>query len=828
MASPLVDCIFFFSRSASENALPSARAADSLSAGKERLSRLSLLRFDGSVDSDGVDMDWKDIVSGLTFGDGPQRLRLTVAGRVQGVGFRPSVYRFARTSGVAGFVRNTQRGVIIEVEGSARAIHSFGRMLVEEPPPLARIDSLKAVRVEPSGDEDFIIESSEEPGAAETLFPVDTAVCRDCLQEMRDPGDRRFRYPFINCTNCGPRFTIIKDLPYDRPLTTMREFEMGSFCRSQYTDPGDRRFHAEPISCPDCGPHVTLIDRDGHEVPGDPIREAQRFIREGAILAVKGLGGYHLACLATDDAVVRKLRTRKKRPAKPFALMFKSIEEIGAYCRLDSTERRLLLSPESPIVLLRSSGKKLPEIIAPKNGYLGAFLPYTPLHHLLMEVFGVLIMTSANFTDEPLISNEVELEGVLPTIADAAIVHNRRIAHKCDDSIFFVPADSIVPIRRARGFVPEPIRLFHSTDASILALGGQEKGTFALTRGGGAFISPHLGDLGDIRSQRNYRGELEDFKRLLKVEPVICAHDMHPDYFTTRLAREIDCETTYTVQHHHAHAVSVMAEYGLDEPVIAVTFDGTGYGSDGRLWGGEFLLARYGTFERLAHLKYLPLPGGEAAIREPWRMGLMHLENLFGDRVLEEDLPEPCNFTGLPHRQVLELAKHGINSPLSSSMGRLFDAVSFMLGCGGRVSYEAEAAVALEALALETGESETMYRFDFIDKAVTEIDPAPVIEGILGDLRAGTPARVIASAFHSSISDMVFDLSVKLARKYRCKSVVVSGGVFQNRLLVERLFARVQSVPVQFYQHVLVPPNDGGVSLGQAQIAATRFKEEID
>ena len=784
------------------------------------------LSFTDSAVFEGVVMNWRDIVSGIELLDGPQRLRLTATGRVQGVGFRPSVYRFAKAAGVAGFVRNTKRGVVIEVEGSGGAIDRFGTLLVGEAPPLARIDNLEAVLIEPTGAEDFVIESSEKPGVTETHFPVDTAVCRDCLGEMRDPKDRRYRYPFINCTNCGPRFTIIENLPYDRPLTTMSEFTMDSFCSAQYTDPCDRRFHAEPISCPDCGPRISLIDEHGDEVAGDPIERAQHLIREGAILAVKGLGGYHLTCLASDTAVVSRLRARKKRPVKPFALMFKSMSEVGLYCRVSDTERKLLISPESPIVLLERSAAMLPEIVAPRNGYLGVFLPYTPLHHLLMEPFDVLIMTSANFTDEPLISNEEELGGLLGTIADAAIIHNRRITHKCDDSIFFVPAGTIVPIRRARGFVPEPIRLPHPAKTPVLALGGQEKGTFTLARGADAFVSAHLGDLGDIRSQRNYESELEDFESLLKVTPAICVHDMHPDYFTTRLARRIDCERTYAVQHHHAHAVSVMVEHGLEEPVIAVSFDGTGFGSDGKLWGGEFLLARYDTFERLAHLKYLPLPGGEAAIREPWRMALMHLWNLFGDGVLGLDLPEPCGFVESKHRQVLELAVRGVNSPLSSSIGRLFDAVSFMLGCAETVSYEAEAAVALEALALGGSDGDTRYRFERTGEAVVEIDPAPAIEGILEDLRNGVPPPDIASAFHASVSDMVLDLAHGFAKKHRCGSIVVSGGVFQNRLLVERLFAGARSVPL--YQHVLVPPNDGGISLGQAQIAAALFERGID
>ncbi|HUV35571.1 MAG TPA: carbamoyltransferase HypF, partial [Patescibacteria group bacterium] len=722
-----------------------------------------------------------------------------------------------------GFVMNTRRGVVIEVEGAPAAIDGFGRRLLGEAPPLARIDSIAAVVVSPTGGESFEIAASDEPGSPETLFPVDTAVCDDCLCEMRDPGDRRFRYPFINCTNCGPRFTIIEGLPYDRPLTTMSGFVMDRFCNSQYTDPHDRRFHAEPVSCPACGPRLRLIDPAGAEMQGDPVRVAQRLLAEGRIVAIKGLGGYHLACLANDRNAVLRLRERKRRPAKPFALMFRDLGAVKEHCLVDDVERRLLSSPEAPIVLLRRAGSGLPDELAPRNGYIGAMLPYTPLHHLIMEAFDVLVMTSANFTDEPLISNEEELSGILATVADAALVHDRRIAHKCDDSILFAPAGTVIPVRRARGFVPEPIPLVHASHGAILAVGGQEKGTFAVSKGGAAVLSPHLGDLGDIRSQRNFRSELEDFLAILSVVPEAVAHDLHPDYFTSRLAAELDVGVRIAVQHHHAHAVSVMVEHGLAEPVVAVCFDGTGFGADGNLWGGEFLLARYADFERIAHVKYLPLPGGEAAIREPWRMGLVHLWNAFGAGVLDLDLPAPCSLTGLPAGEVLGLARRGINAPLSSGIGRLFDAVAFILGCGERVTYEAEAAVALEALALGGDAGNRLYRFDTKDDTMCIIDPAPVVRDIVKELRAGVAPQDIAAAFHASVAVLIVELSAGLTRRYGAGAVVCSGGVFQNRLLCEEIVRRSGSLPVPLYQHEIAPPNDGGISLGQLQVAAARI-----
>jgi hydrogenase maturation protein HypF len=770
---------------------------------------------------------WKELISATDIGASRARLRLVVNGRVQGVGFRPSIYRFATENNLAGYVQNTRLGVVIEIEGQAEAIHEFGESLLSRSPPLARIDSVDVSVVPEQQDAEFVIAPSAEAGTPETVFPVDTAQCDDCRREMLDPADRRNRYPFINCTNCGPRFTIITGLPYDRPMTTMKAFEMCEFCLSQYTDPTDRRFHAEPISCPDCGPHLTLIDEDFNELRGDPIDTACKLLAEGKVLAVKGLGGYHLACLADDSVVVDKLRTRKGRPAKPFALMFRSMEVIEEHCLVDETERRLLCSPESPIVLLRRKERKLPETVAPRNGYIGAFLPYTPIHHLLLEDFEVLIMTSANFTDEPLISAEDELETLLGRIADAAIIHDRSIAHKCDDSIFFAPAGHAVPLRRARGFVPDPVRLPFETDRCVLALGGHEKGTFAISRGDKAFISPHLGDLGDIRSQTNYREELGQFLEILGLEADAVVHDLHPDYFTTRLAEELGCPLSIAVQHHHAHAVSVMAEYALEEPVIAVSFDGTGYGSDGKLWGGEFLLASYAGFERLAHLAYVPLPGGEAAVREPWRMALVHLYNHVGDDAPAIETGGRPLFGHLPAGRVLALASRSINAPLTSSMGRLFDAVAFILGCGEKISYEAQAAIALEALALEGGDAEAAYKFDLRGEVTIEIDPAPVIAGILQDLEDGVEQAHIAAAFHHSVAQMTAELCTLLSRRYNCKSVVISGGVFQNRLLCESLLRRAPNIPARIYMHEIVPPNDGGVSLGQLQAGAAMIRKNM-
>lgn len=748
------------------------------------------------------------------------RVRLVVRGRVQGVGFRPSIYRFAREAGLTGFVRNTLQGVVIEVEGDRRSLARFARAMEEDLPPLARIDSMEVGPVEPSGDVDFTIEESDATGGADALFPVDTAVCADCLREMRDPGDRRYNYPFINCTNCGPRFTIIDGLPYDRPLTTMERFEMDSFCRTQYEDPADRRFHAEPISCPGCGPSLALVDAEGRPIEGDPLEGAVRLIEAGKIVAVKGLGGFHLACRADGSGAVSLLRSRKKRPVKPFALMFRDMDAIGRRCEVGEEERRLLLSPETPIVLLRERDGGLPGEIAPGNGYIGAFLPYTPVHHLMMERFEILVMTSANITDEPLISSDEELARVLGSIADAALTNDRPIAHKCDDSIFFVPAGEPVPVRRARGFVPEPVPAGPVVEEPIVALGGQEKGTFTVVRRGSGFVSPHLGDLGDRRSQDNYRRELESFLDILEVSPSVAVRDLHPDYFTSRLAPELHVEKVIGVQHHHAHAVSVMCEYGIEEPVIGVIFDGAGYGTDGRLWGCEFLLARPHDYRRLAHMRYVPLPGGEKAVREPWRMALMHLRNLRGREIPDEEIRMALQGENLPAGMVLRMAERGINSIEVSSMGRLFDAAACLLGCGTRVSYEAEAAIALESLALEGGPGCPEYRFGVSDDHPAIIDPAPVIEAMLGDISSGAGREDIALGFHRGVASLAVDLGSRLAGLCGCRTAVLGGGVFQNRVLCESIIELSKDVDTDFLMHRIVPPNDGGLSLGQARIAA--------
>ncbi|HSG29328.1 MAG TPA: carbamoyltransferase HypF, partial [Candidatus Krumholzibacterium sp.] len=565
---------------------------------------------------------------------------------------------------------------------------------------------------------------------------------------------------------------------------------------------------------------------DSAPIAGDPIDEARKIIGGGGILALKGLGGYHLACMATDGKSVQLLRQRKRRPSKPFALMFSSVASVREYCHVTGAEEALLTSPEAPIVLLRGKKNMLPGSIAPGNSYIGAFLPYTPVHHLIIRDFEVLVMTSANFTDEPLISTESELTAILGTIADAALTNDRRIAHKCDDSIVFAPGGMIIPLRRARGFVPEPVKLPQFVDRCILGVGGQEKGTFTLTRGDQAFVSAHLGDLGDARGQENYRKEYNAFCSLLEVRPDIVVCDMHPDYFTTRFAEGLDCQTSVSVQHHHAHAVSVMVEYGLEGPVIGVSFDGTGFGTDGNLWGGEFLLAWHHDFRRLAHLKYVPLPGGAVAVREPWRMALAYLREGYGDDAAVMRLPG-ISFSDLPAARMFEMIDRNINTYRTSSAGRLFDAVACILGQGYRVSDEAQAAIALESLVPAAARTERIYPFKLSHGEPASIDCGPVIEGVVNDLTGGKGREEISAVFHNTMARMITDVAGDLARRHKCRQIVMSGGVFQNRLLCERIIEMSTVLPFDFLFHRTVPPNDGGISLGQVQAGLAKMIKGI-
>jgi len=738
---------------------------------------------------------------------------------VQGVGFRPFVFRLAHAHGLTGWVRNTPAGVFLEVQGEAPEVDAFVAGLREEAPPLAVITALESLEIPPVAEQGFVILESGG-GATNVQIAPDCDVCPDCLRELFDPADRRYRYPFINCTNCGPRYTIITGYPYDRPLTTMSGFPLCPDCRAEYEDPADRRFHAQPVACPVCGPRLFLRDRAGREPEGDPLETSIRLLREGKILAVKGIGGYHLAVDACNQGAVRELRRRKKRDEKPFAVMSPSLDEVARYALFDRTEQRLLEGPERPIVLLRKrEGNPIAPQVAPANGYFGVMLPYTPLHHLLLrDNFTALVMTSGNLSDEPIVYQDAEAGEVLSEIADFFLVHNRGIHVRTDDSVIRVFQGNPLFLRRSRGYVPRSVRL-PAPQRSVLAVGAELKGTVCLTRDDRAFLSQHIGDLKNdavLRSLEETAGHLE---RILDIRPELVAHDLHPDYLSTVYAQGIDRIPKIAVQHHHAHLASCMAEHGLEGEVIGVIFDGTGLGTDGTIWGGEFLLGGYDSFQRRGRFMAVPLPGGDAAVREPYRMALSHLHAAYGEGVFDLGPPFLAQVPEGERKLFLAMLARRINSPLTSSCGRLFDAVAALIGLRSRVSYEGQAAIELEALA-ESGDTKEMYPFESGEAGGTiEVDFRPMFRRLVGEVRDGKPPAAMARAFHNTVAAVVGRVCEALRAGSGLDRVVLSGGVFQNKLLSEGVFDLLTGRNFKVFIHRLVPPNDGGLALGQAIIA---------
>jgi len=751
---------------------------------------------------------------------------LHVTGVVQGVGFRPFVYNLATRLGLSGWVLNSSSGVEIEVAGLPEVVEEFVRRLQEEAPPLARIER---VRVEPrplSGPPSAsfrILHSEARPGEFQPISP-DVAICGDCLRELFDPRDRRYRYPFINCTNCGPRFTIIRDIPYDRPNTTMAPFVMCPDCQAEYDDPANRRFHAQPNACPVCGPQVEF--RPSPTAPAvygeEAIQAVRAALRAGAIVAVKGLGGFHLACDATRDEPVARLRERKGRVDKPFAIMSFDLAAVERYCEVDDAERALLTSRQRPIVLLRRKpDAPISSLVAPNNRYLGVMLPYTPLHYLLLEPaddFPVaLVMTSGNYSEEPIVTDNDEALERLARLADAFLLHNRDIYARCDDSVTRIFAGAELPIRRSRGYAPYPVHLPFPV-RPVLAVGAELKNTFCLTRERYAFLSQHIGDMENYETLRFFEQMVEQLERTFRVVPEAIVHDMHPGYLSTRYAREQATRKglpLVAVQHHHAHIAACMAENGLtgEKPVIGVAFDGTGYGSDGAIWGGEFLIADYASFRRAAHLRYMPLPGGDAAIRRPCRVALAYL--WAAGIPWDESLP-PVAAAPAAERAVLERQlQRGLQTVPTSSMGRLFDAVASLAGVRQTVNYEAQAAIELEMLV--DGEVEEAYAFGIGE----EVDPAPVIRAVVADVRAEVPAPIIAARFHNGVARMVRDVCLRLRAETGLSAVALSGGVFQNITLMRKTVPLLEEAGFTVYVHRLVPPNDAGIALGQAVVGKT-------
>jgi hydrogenase maturation protein HypF len=797
-----------------------------------------------------------------------ERLRVEIRGAVQGVGFRPFVYRLATGLDLTGWVINDTSGVFIEVEGPRRALEQFLQRLPAEAPPLAIVQSVESTWLAPAGYDRFEIGHSDGRGAKSVLVLPDVATCPDCLSEVLDPADRRHRYPFTNCTNCGPRFTIIEALPYDRPNTSMRRFTLGPECRREYENPLDRRFHAQPNACPVCGPSLALhggilgIQSEINN-PKSEIRAAASALRAGRIVAVKGLGGFHLMVDARNSEALIRLRKRKPRYAKPFAVMTRDLEQTRTLCEVSDLAQALLTSPEAPILLLpRRPDAPISGEVAPGNPNLGVMLPYTPLHHLLMrELDFPVVATSGNLTDEPICTDEEEAAVRLGGIADVFLVHNRPIVRHVDDSVAWILDGVPRLLRRARGYAPLPVTL---TDAAptILAVGAHLKNTVALSVGRQAFISQHIGDLETPEAMGAFERVIADFLRLYEAAPVAIAHDLHPDYLSTHWAREncglpivdrglktsypqdlVDCacmpgtpppirnlqsaiRNLIGVQHHHAHLASCLADNGVTGPALGVTWDGTGYGADGTIWGGEFLLGDAANFDRVAHLRPFRLPGGDAAIHEPRRVAFALLWETFGEDAAEmADLAPVSALTAVERRVIARMLRGGANSPVTTSMGRLFDGVAALLDLHQQVSFEGQAAMALE-FAVDDAERGA-YPLPISGNSAApggkppfRLDWTPLVREIVTDLRRGVGAHIIAARFHNTLVDGI----VAVAQAVGAQSVALTGGCFQNRRLTEQAAGRLRSAGFDVLLHRQVPPNDGGISLGQIAVAAATLK----
>ncbi len=755
-----------------------------------------------------------------------KRVRFLFTGIVQGVGFRPFIYRLAHRYSLSGFVQNRSDGVVVEVEGDAGDIEVFLEHVSQELPLVASVSGIRSEDLETTGDRGFRVITSEKTDAMEVHISPDIATCEKCLKELFDPEDRRFRYAFINCTNCGPRLTIIKDIPYDRENTSMECFPMCKECSREYSDPLDRRFHAEPNACPECGPQLWLLDSSGRKIDTpDPVERAVDLISEGYILAIKGLGGFHLSVDAGNDEAVKRLRDRKFREEKPLAVMVKDVTHARLVSEVGQVEERILRSPERPIVLLRKKNGILSPYIAPGMYTYGIMLPYTPLHHLLLEKrFNALVMTSANHKDEPICTGNREALDRLNGIADFFLVHNRDILVRCDDSIVFVPSSGMSLVRRSRGFSPRPIRISEPLPG-VLALGGHMKTSVCVLKHDMAFLSPHVGDLETPLARDFLFKSISLMERITSTRPDCVASDLHPDYYSTRLAQKLGRRRVVQVQHHHAHIVSCMAENMVSGSVIGIAMDGTGYGTDGAVWGGEFLLCDEASFQRAGHIGYFVLPGGERAVKEPWRVALSLLREAFGRswKEIATGLSLVEDSSLLP---VLEaVIERRINSPQTSSLGRLFDGIAAIVGLRRKVSFEGQAAMELEALARLSEGIELGYGIvSQGDKLI--LDLLPTVREIAKGMLEGIPREFLARSFHETLISAFADMALSLAASTGLGRVVLSGGCFQNRILVEGLMDRLTGKGVDVFFHHLIPTNDGGISLGQAVCAGYRIKNK--
>jgi hydrogenase maturation protein HypF len=791
------------------------------------------------------------------------RVKILVKGIVQGVGFRPFVYNLANSLNLKGFVTNSSGGVVIEIEGEDSSV--FVGRLTSEAPPLSQIVGIDIIPMPYRGYRDFQIIKSKDEGSF-TLISADVSICEDCFKELFDKNDVRHLYPFINCTNCGPRYTITKSIPYDRPNTTMSVFKMCAECEKEYHDPEDRRFHAQPNACPVCGPNVKLkVKSEKLKVneKENPIKETIRLLKEGKIVAIKGLGGFHIACDATNEEAVNKLRLKKRKSNKPFALMADGVVTIKKFCEVSREEERLLISNKRPIVLLKKRQNYLPDAIAPNNRYFGFMLPYTPLHYLLFYFslnssfiphpssftsnFDALIMTSGNLSEEPIVINNEEAVFRLSGIADAFLIHNRDIFMRVDDTVVRLapsatrsevfsmsegqmlnsalrtPHSTFFFIRRSRGYVPDPIPL-HEDGPEVLGCGADIKNTFTITKGSFAIPSQHIGDMENYETLRFFEESLKNLKDVYRVRPEALAYDLHPHYLSTQLALEQKGIKKIGIQHHYAHTASVMAEKGIKTKVIGVSFDGTGYGTDGNLWGGEILIADINGFKRAGHFKYIPLPGGEVAIKEPWRTAVSYIKDIAGDEAMHylESIGFVKRYGAERLKDILKIIDKRPFSPLSSGAGRLFDAISAILGICDRNTFEGEAAIALESITRPDIVDD--YPVDIKFRETMEIDFSQTILKIIEDFVHGVDKGIIASNFHNTVATAILRVVQKLSSLYIIVDVALSGGVFQNIYLLERTIDSLRSIGMKVHINEKVPANDAGVSLGQAYIIRERIK----
>lgn len=751
------------------------------------------------------------------------RRRIRVSGTVQGVGFRPFVYRLAIRHGLGGFVCNDDRGVLVEIEGATDSIVLFEQQLTASAPTQASITRLEVESIVPSNVRTFDILPSKRNGSAEMRISPDIAVCDDCLKEMFDPGDRRFAYPFINCTNCGPRYTIVDGIPYDRPYTTMRSFAMCPACAKEYGNPLDRRFHAQPVSCPDCGPRLWLTDGYREIACTDPIGQAVLSLKRGQIVAIRGIGGFHLAVDATNEPAVARLRRRKHRDDKPLAVMMPDLDAVRRYCLVSEPEAHVLTGSRRPIVLLgrRGDAPPLASSIAPDGNLLGVLLPYAPIQHLLFQNNApVLVMTSGNLSEEPIAIGNEEAVSRLQSVADVFLLHDREIVQRCDDSVVRVIADVPRVMRRSRGYAPTPIALAFDLSRPLLACGADLKNTFAFGRGNEVVLSQHIGDLDNTAAFDGFTDGIAHLGKLLRVQPMVVACDLHPGYRSTIWSHSQSNQTVIPVQHHHAHLASVMAENGVTDKTIGIILDGTGYGPDGTIWGGEILIGDYGSFQRFTWLEPVPMPGGDRAARQPWRMAVSHLWHAGVGR--DEIWDAARGWSIAPDRVtgVLQMLDRTYNSPGTSGCGRLFDAVSAILGLCTENTYEAKAAMMLECVAGAEPLNES--EFDLAvesDKPSGPLSCSRLVLDMFNGVRAGTDKRTLARHFHVALAERFISVALAAAQSTGLKQIALSGGVFQNRLLFEYMLRRLVGDGFRVLTHEQVPTNDGGIALGQIAVA---------